>query len=1764
MAGLNNSMRLGNSDFSGHWEDTQSYTSVKITMQSPMDGSGALQWSNSSRGQYPTESNIIHTDILAYSASMTLTTEYPTRGRYFRFIYKHSTPFADASFRDMSLNIDILYKTAPDAVGMTGVNENGSVSIRNHTYQMQYTDDSGARVDVTGSKHNNVALYSTLGDSSGYSVAATDSLYGTKSSFVSLRDSCNNILKDTLTHDLYVNMSDRQGHTQASTVSVSGAYHPGVALYVTGADTNHTWSTTKTPSNIVPNNAKTEENSVYVIVTDSSGHAINQKNPIPIKVNTESGGIATIDIQNGVTQNFVSYGGFASAYVTIFNLFTYNDGPNTTWTKVYNMSLGMIKPSDLVPLDSNAGMQLDFSAYDRWVVCNVATLPGQHRDLSFPKGLALPNGLFLRSALEHSYASPVGPGSDTLFVNGNVYTDANVTFFIVVVIDSVKHYLTIINSNGIKSLALSSSSNDAIIWLTLQGSGILVTPINGQYWAPVYDGGVGVILLQIYDSANNNNYFGIGEGGIIYKIGDPNITVTLATIDQGAQSQNLNLRGVRGRLGATSKFGGVTRASTKTLVPAHLSSTSMSAETIPAQNRLANPTFPRPAKLFLQNSRGQYLTLTAGALSLTRNIKNAYAWQVLSNQTLVAVLGSAQYALYLHDEIVVSEVYNPIIPYYFKYVSGTITTPALSGDTVWSVLSNYPTCTTVMGNLSSGETFTTTPATDTNIVSSNYTIQTTNSSGPYLTVVSGALALTATQLSSYVWTVMPDDVLCAVDGGDKLAIVCNTATVNAPLLLEPYQAADASMYYTVSGAIDNLPKLASHDKYVNYNSQPTWDANINNTKSLYFNTSTASDTNIISQYLNISAGQGQYMTLVNANGQISLSLTDDRNTAYVWTIYPNNNVVGLTADKAYALVCNTDVSSIYAEPYNADHATKYFDWSGSATGALYCSSLTKYVAFDGLQAKWSNTRRVLGLNTADGSFTALQTGSYNIGVLDKCLTTSAGFLCTDASVNANVWNILPNNVIVTVQDNYLWPMVYRPDVSLIMGELYNPDNVKNYCVRSFDTSILTASADSVKMVFDSCATFVTNNDNVPDQSVSFIPSKEGTTVNLFAIPTVDGGGYVTAGIDDELDPYVTVEADPEVATRDCKHRGVYHHIIPTGHVCTVLNNKLHVFTDTEGGSTVTVREYNKDIPDANLYKMQKQGDVKVMAKGTGNETRLVQLSSGDVLSSVALADASLNKSAVTPRGDNGNYKNITTDGKFWTVLDTGDTKCVGLTEKRENAYTWTVLTGLKKTLLAKDNNNITYGILKSDTTKGSSLRVAPYDKDNRDNFCECDVITGKIASIDIDDEEDIEINVKDDILAWATKDSGTVVTLATTKKIETNIKARQGNLRKGRKFATLVGGAMALTNDTKRACPTKILNNDVLTLVDKDNKLQALIYNADTTKAVKTEEYNPKNVSTYYRHKDDSHITCGTGLAKRYLNLDGDTPACSATAPTERYFNYTDTEVDVEDLPCYIIKYGSANNWLFVNPDGLLVITPNVGSAYVWNILPNNVVVCITDDNDKWALIVDPFATVIRCELYNPDKVALYYLFNPDKVGSTRGNLQGYWVGRPYTIIKDLSSVLTIVSGVQLSMLSFERALATTSPLQDGYLSTSSGYLTYDNTDKITLSSTVKTMWYLLPNLVVVNSAMKGIVEVNISQPYESSLILAPYNSKADRTDATRYYYYYGESGTGRLASKNAVLRYVSNIKGTGTETVTATALGSSPNTKVQFQPISGLVASLK
>lgn len=442
MASLLNSKKDVSASFIGNWEDIKDYTSAIITMKAPVDGSASVQWAHTDGRSFPTEADIIATERFTYGGtdvSNALTKQFDHRARWFRVVYDNNSNAVSASFSDMSLNFQTLYKKAPtelkivdDSANIVSVNVGDS---KNSLYTM-LTDASGVAIRTTNDNQTTgEALFTHLADSSGTSLATTNSATA-ESLFVALRDADNvgfssTGVVDTCSNALYVRPGDASGNSQASTFDVSGAYTSGVALYAALADNcGHQIDTT----NMNPTGS-TNANALYVHLTNDSGQSIDQNNPLPVVNTQESVGALAFDVSYGVEAAFVtplldlsssSLNG-AGANINLYNIFVYNDGPVTVWMKIYDMCFHDLSANNLLNVTptNETDFTASLNALDGDLKYNITVPGGRARDLVLPGGATFSKGVYFRATTQYRSTSIQSPGTNTVFLNGSYTKEAS-------------------------------------------------------------------------------------------------------------------------------------------------------------------------------------------------------------------------------------------------------------------------------------------------------------------------------------------------------------------------------------------------------------------------------------------------------------------------------------------------------------------------------------------------------------------------------------------------------------------------------------------------------------------------------------------------------------------------------------------------------------------------------------------------------------------------------------------------------------------------------------------------------------------------------------------------------------------------------------------------------------------------------------------------------------------------------------------------------------------------------------------------------------------------------------------------------------------------------------------------------------------------------------------------------------------------------------------------------------------------------------------
>ena len=447
MASLLNSIKdssLGLSSSASTWEDVKDYTNVIITLKSAVDGSATLQWADTSGRRFPTDNDIVATEYLTYSnaSGAAITQQFDNRARWFRVLYDNSgvngTNYADASFQDISLNLQTLYKKAPTELKIVDQSANivtVNVGPSGNSLYTVLTDSSGIMIRTTNpAQTTGNALFVHLADSSGRSLATTTAPGGPESLFVALRDASNIDIDSTGTYNnaLYVRPGDASGNAQASSFNVSGVANPGVALFAALADPCGMQVDTTNTLNFQASTTSRPANAMYVTLSTYDGQSISAANPLPVINRINTVGATAFDISSGIQEFFLCPASDLSSnavnrVINLYNIFVYNDSPVTVWLKVYDASVGgMARANQWNFLNGSLGTETFFSASLGTAsispLYNITVPAGRYRDLVLPGGATFNNGFYVRATTQYRPSSIVGPGQNMVFLNGSYAT----------------------------------------------------------------------------------------------------------------------------------------------------------------------------------------------------------------------------------------------------------------------------------------------------------------------------------------------------------------------------------------------------------------------------------------------------------------------------------------------------------------------------------------------------------------------------------------------------------------------------------------------------------------------------------------------------------------------------------------------------------------------------------------------------------------------------------------------------------------------------------------------------------------------------------------------------------------------------------------------------------------------------------------------------------------------------------------------------------------------------------------------------------------------------------------------------------------------------------------------------------------------------------------------------------------------------------------------------------------------------------------------
>lgn len=403
MASSVNYIKNGYQDFTGNWEDVQSYTNVKLVVKSQQPADLYLQWSNSPRGNI--SDDIIKVIDLSYNTPLQpyiLTRDH--YARWFRLIYDTSGHNDAANFQDCSINLSCLHLNAPNYVKIVDNHNQNLVELddNNQGFNVLLSDYSGNPITTTNviqSGEQGYALYTHFVDSNNESLKT---ISGDTIS-VALKDNQGYNLT-TLGHigedvnSLVVHTSDVSGHSQAATEPVRGADVCGNAMYLSlGVDSTKTSNVGVQPNNF-------NSNALYVNLRTSDGRAINKTNPLWVRTIANQQRVFAFNIEQGIKGNLSSVSSLSNNSVILKSLYVYNNGPITLWLNAFDL--------DSVNTDITSDTKPNLSI----------PIPGHStRDITLGRGLHFNNGLVF-----NCYTGPatgpinsrISPDEDVLFVFG--------------------------------------------------------------------------------------------------------------------------------------------------------------------------------------------------------------------------------------------------------------------------------------------------------------------------------------------------------------------------------------------------------------------------------------------------------------------------------------------------------------------------------------------------------------------------------------------------------------------------------------------------------------------------------------------------------------------------------------------------------------------------------------------------------------------------------------------------------------------------------------------------------------------------------------------------------------------------------------------------------------------------------------------------------------------------------------------------------------------------------------------------------------------------------------------------------------------------------------------------------------------------------------------------------------------------------------------------------------------------------------------------
>ena len=206
---------------------------------------------------------------------------------------------------------------------------------------------------------------------------------------------------------VYIVNTDVSGHPQAGTDIITSNLGDGVAMYYSLADNSGiSISTTNTDDG--------SDNALYVTLANGNV-GVTTDNPLNVAVQeTTKPGLM---FHYSISGYPVSSTRLGNNSLRITHLGAANETGIPLWLKVYDMSTGYFNDNSGATLGIEASA---FTLKDK-LVYNLAVPPMDYRDIEFPKGLAINDGLYLATSTTHAYDSYGTIGAARMYVQGQFF-----------------------------------------------------------------------------------------------------------------------------------------------------------------------------------------------------------------------------------------------------------------------------------------------------------------------------------------------------------------------------------------------------------------------------------------------------------------------------------------------------------------------------------------------------------------------------------------------------------------------------------------------------------------------------------------------------------------------------------------------------------------------------------------------------------------------------------------------------------------------------------------------------------------------------------------------------------------------------------------------------------------------------------------------------------------------------------------------------------------------------------------------------------------------------------------------------------------------------------------------------------------------------------------------------------------------------------------------------------------------------------------------